>query len=207
MPTNNKTVYTVGHSNHDIEYFLELLQEYKIDCIVDVRSVPASSYNPQYNREPLSAFLKLHSINYLHFGKEFGARLTDSDYWDEEGRVDFRLWQKSRPFQDGVERVDMGAEKGFRIALMCSEGNPLECHRFSMISGYLEENGMEVRHILKDKKLMTNAELEQAALEKYKKKIPQPSLFEPNVDEKMQRAAAYRLHNQEVGWKSKDGGR
>ena len=203
MTPEKKQIFTIGHSNHEIDFFLELLQTYSINCIVDVRSVPASSYNPQYNQKPLSAFLNLHNINYLHFGEEFGARIDDADYWDEEGTVDFKNWQKSRPFQDGIERVDIGTEKGFRIALMCSEGNPLECHRFSMISGYLEENGMEVQHILKDKSTISNQELEEKALKKYKKKIPQPSLFEPNVDEKAQLEAAYRIHNKEVGWNGK----
>jgi len=197
----NKTIYTIGHSNHDIDFFLELLQSQEINCVVDVRSIPASKYNPQFNQKPLSAFLKNKEITYMHFGEEFGARQTDEKLLDENGCVNFVWFRKTRAFQDGVERIDMGVDKGFKIALMCSEGNPLECHRFSMISGYLEEIGMTVQHILKDKTLLSNEEFEQQLLKKFKKKIPQPSLFNPNVDKDAQLKAAYALHNQWIGWK------
>ncbi len=197
----NKTIYTIGHSNHEIDFFLELLQSQKIDCVVDVRSTPASKYNPQFNQKPLAAFLKNKEIIYLHFGQEFGARQEDDGLLDENGCVNFAWFRKTRAFQDGIERVDIGLSKGFRIALMCSEGNPLECHRFSMISVYLEEIGIEVKHILKDKSLLSNEQLEGQLLKKFKKKLPQPSLFEPNVDTKAQLKAAYELHNQWIGWK------
>jgi len=72
-------VYTIGHSNHPNDYFIELLKPFSISCIIDVRSVPASSYNPQFNLENLQYSLKTNNIKYLHFGEEFGARHTDSE--------------------------------------------------------------------------------------------------------------------------------
>ena len=157
---DNKTIYTIGHSNHEIDYFLELLQSQKINCVVDVRSIPASKYNPQFNQKPLGAFLKKNEIIYMHFGDEFGARQEDEKLLDENGCVNFIWFQKTRAFQEGIERIDIGLEKGFKIALMCSEGNPLECHRFSMISVYLESIDIEVQHILKNKTLLSNLALE-----------------------------------------------
>jgi uncharacterized protein (DUF488 family) len=82
-------IYTVGHSTHPLNYFLSLLQEYGINCLVDVRSVAASRYNPQYNKEPLSNFLKNNGIVYMHLPEEFGARHSDPDLLDEKGKVDF----------------------------------------------------------------------------------------------------------------------
>lgn len=76
---NKPIIYTVGHSTHQSDYFLELLQAYSINCLIDVRSVAASSYNRQYNKEPLSNFLKNNGIIYLHFAEEFGARHTDPE--------------------------------------------------------------------------------------------------------------------------------
>lgn len=198
---DSKIIFTVGHSNHEIDFFLELLQSQGINCVVDVRSIPASKYNPQFNQRPLSAFLKNNGINYMHFGQEFGARQDAEELLDENGCVNFAWVRKTRAFQEGVERIDIGVEKGFNIVLMCSEGNPLECHRFSMISGYLEEIGITVKHILKDKTVLSNSELEQQLMKKFKKKLPKPSLFEPDVDEKTQLKAAYVLHNQWIGWK------
>lgn len=82
---------------------------------------------------------------------------------------------------------------------MCSEADPLDCHRFAMVSEFLNRNGFEVRHILKDRTLLTNAELEELLLKKYAKKLPQTSLFEA-VTPAQQLAAAYRLCNREIGF-------
>jgi uncharacterized protein (DUF488 family) len=193
-------IYTVGHSTHQIDYFLELLKEYSINCLIDVRSVAASSYNPQYNQEPLSNFLKNNGITYLHFAEEFGARHTDPDLLDEEGKVDFEKIRKSWLFKNGVERLWLGLDTGFTIALMCSEGEPFDCHRFSMISIALEKDGFEVKHILKDKTLKNNAELEKQLLRKYDKKIPKPDIFQPNISADDQLKAAYRLRNKEIAY-------
>src|SRR5881227_321241 len=127
-------IYTIGHSSHQIDYFLELLKIFSINCVIDVRSIAASSYNPQFNKEPLSNFLKNNQIAYLHFAEEFGARHTDPDLLDEEGKVDFEKVRMAWLFKSGVERLWKGVEKGFIIALMCSEAEPFDCHRFSMIS-------------------------------------------------------------------------
>lgn len=192
-------VYTIGHSTHPIDYFLELLREYNINCIVDVRSVPASAYNPQFNKEPFKSFLKSHQISYLSFAEEFGARQTDSSLLDENGQLDFVLVRKSFVFKQGLERIWQGIEKNFVIAVMCSESEPLDCHRFSMVSVGLEKDGIEVKHILKDKSVKTNTELEQTLLKKYEKKLPQSDLFNVVTIEE-QLAVAYRLKNKEIGY-------
>lgn len=193
-------VYTIGHSNNTIEEFLDLLTAYSINCLIDVRSVAASTYNPQYNKQPLSAFLKANGIAYLHFAEEFGARHSDPDLLDEEGKVDFNLVRKSRPFKNGVERLWQGIEKGFAITLMCSESDPFDCHRFSMIAIALEKEGFEVKHILKDKTITTNAELENQLLKKYDKKLPRPDMFRPDITTADQLKAAYRLRNKEIAF-------
>ena len=193
-------IYTVGHSTHQLEYFLELLREYSVNCLVDVRSVAASGYNPQYNKEPLSNFLKNNQIAYLHFAEEFGARHNDPDLLDEDGKVDFGKVRKSWNFKRGVERLWQGIDKKFVIALMCSESEPLDCHRFSMVSIALENDGFEVKHILKDKTTKSNAELELQLLKKYDKKIPKPDIFEPNVTVDDQLKVAYRLRNKEIAY-------
>ena len=193
-------IYTIGHSNHPIDYFLELLLEYSVNCVVDVRSVAASGYNPQYNQEPLFNFLKKNQIAYLHFGDEFGARHKDPDLLDEDGKVDFEKVRKSWNFQKGVERLREGIDRNFTIALMCSESDPLDCHRFSMVSIALDKDGFEVRHILKDKTVKTNSELEIQLLKKYDKKLPKPDIFQPNITISDQLVVAYKLRNKEIAY-------
>lgn len=202
---HKKIIYTIGHSNHPAEYFLELLQLQGVDCVVDVRSTPASQYNPQYNKPALTSFLKDNGILYLHFGKEFGARRTNPALYNIEGKVDFEKVQATEAFQEGVRRLEEGVEKGFTPALMCAEADPLECHRFSMVAAYLETHGFEVWHILKDKEeAVSHAELEKELLKRYAKKLPQPDIFHPGITREDQIRAAYRLHNRQVGWSPKE---
>jgi uncharacterized protein (DUF488 family) len=193
-------IYTIGHSTHSIDVFHDLLKTFSITCLIDVRSIAASSYNPQYNKEPLSNFLKANGIVYLHFAEEFGARHTDPDLLDEEGKVDFELVRKSWNFKNGVERLWQGLDKGYTIALMCSESEPFDCHRFSMVSIALQKDGFDVNHILKNKTIKTNTELERQLLKKYEKKIPQPDMFQPYISIDDQLKVAYRLRNKEIAF-------
>jgi len=188
-------IYTVGHSTHPPNYFLSLLREYNIDCVVDVRSLAASSYNPQYNEEPLSNFLKNNGIIYMHLPEEFGARHSDPDLLDEKGKVDFVKVRKSRRFKNGVDRLLSGIDKGYKIALMCSESDPFDCHRFSMITVALQQAGFEVLHIMKDKTLKSTSDLEQLLLKRYASLLPKRDMFQPDVTVEDQLNVAYRLRN------------
>lgn len=196
---NNK-IYTIGHSTHSQDYFLELLATYSINCVVDVRSIAASSYNPQYNKSVLYDFLKSADIEYLHFSKEFGARHDDPALLDKDGKVDFDKVRKTQDFKLGIERIKKGIKKGFTIALMCSEAEPFDCHRFSLVSIGLIEEGFIVEHILKDKSVKRNVELENQLLKRYDKKLPKPSMFEPNVSLDDQLKMAYQLRNKDIAY-------
>ncbi len=197
---NKPVIYTIGHSTHLPDFFLELLKAFAINCLIDVRTTAASAYNPQYNKEPLSNFLKNNGITYLHFAEEFGARYSDPDLLDEDGKVDFDKVRKTGAFKNGVERLWAGIDKGFTIALMCSESEPFECHRFSMISVALNKDGFEVKHILKDKTIVANEELEKQLLKKYDAKLPKPDMFNPNITKEQQLEAAYRLRNKDIAF-------
>ena len=196
-------LYSVGHSNQSQEEFLELLKKHDVNCIVDVRSVPASKYTPQFNMEPLKWFLKKNDIQYLHFGEEFGARRTDS--LNIEGQVDFEQAVRTTNFNRGVERLMNGLQKGFRISLMCSEANPLECHRFSLVSRYFYDNGLDVQHILKDGELASHEVLEKEMIDEYlhskKPKLADIDQLFGSYTADDQRCDAYRLKNKEIGYK------
>jgi uncharacterized protein (DUF488 family) len=193
-----KTLYTVGHSTHEISYFIDLLTSYNVNCVVDVRTLAASRFNPQYNKSALSASLRDNKITYLHMPDEFGARHTDPSLLTN-GRVDFDKVRKSENFLKGVERLRHGVNKGFTIAMMCAESEPLECHRFSLISFALKDE-FDIIHILKDKTSITQHDLEQELLKKYKKKLLTSDLFQSahTYDERLK--AAYRLQNDEIGY-------
>ena len=109
-------IYTIGHSTHPIAYFIELLKCYNVNCVVDVRSLAASRFNPQYNKKSLATSLNSQRIEYLHFGEEFGARQIDPSLLDEEGRVDFEKIRNSEKFTRGIERLTKRLREGYSIA-------------------------------------------------------------------------------------------
>lgn len=195
-------LYTIGHSNHQLTDFRNLLLKYGIDCIVDVRSIPASKYSPQFNKETLQGFLRSYNMDYQFFGYELGARRNDS--FNELGYVDFELTVQTALFQEGVHKLTPLLEKK-NIALMCSEADPLECHRFSLVGRYYHEEGLDVNHILKDATISSHETLEQEMIKNY---LHSRKPLLPNIDELFgtytaedQRRDAYRLKNKEIGFR------
>ena len=140
-------VYTVGHSNHPIEEFLKLLVKHNINCVCDVRSMPYSRFTEQYNRENIKEYLSEHNIKYLFFGEEFGARREEKGLLTD-GMVDFEKVAKNEKFIKGINRIEKGLEKGYRIALMCTEKEPIECHRTILVSRNLYLKGMVILHTI-----------------------------------------------------------
>jgi uncharacterized protein (DUF488 family) len=142
------TLYTIGHSNHPIEAFIALLTSNRITAIADVRSRPYSRRNPQFNKERLAASLAEHHIAYVFLGKELGARSDDPSCY-EGGKVQYQRLAATALFQSGIQRVLIGAGK-YRLALMCAEKEPLDCHRTLLVTRALEKAGASIGHILSD---------------------------------------------------------
>ena len=143
-----KNIYTIGHSIHTAERFIELLKLNGITAVCDVRSSPYSSYNPQFNRETIQSELKKHGMAYVYLGKELGPRSDDPGCY-ENGRVQYGLLAETDLFHEGIRRVKEGM-KSYRIALMCSEKDPVMCHRTILVCRRLAADGMDIRHILDD---------------------------------------------------------
>ena len=195
-------LYTIGHSNHTQDEFLRLLNTHCVNCVVDVRSVPASSHNPQFNQEPLGWFLREKNIDYQFLGRELGARRMDCI--NQDGQVDFERAIHTTLFQDGVDKL-MRLLDTKTVTLMCSEAEPLECHRFALVARYFHEHGVEVFHILKDASLVSHHSLEQKMVDTYLH-AKRPVLAQ--VDELFgtytaedQRRDAYRIKNAAIGYK------
>ena len=200
--TMNNRLYSIGHSNQSQEEFLGMLNAFDINCVVDVRTVPASKYSPQFNQEPLRMFLNRNGIEYLHFGEEFGARR--SDCLDDNGMVNFEAAVETPNFKHGVTRIIHGLEQDYRIAFMCSEAEPLECHRFALVSRYFHDNGIDVQHIRKGSVLVSHSDLEKEMIQEYlhskKYHLSEVDNMFGSYTEEEQRIDAYRLKNKEIGY-------
>lgn len=141
-------VYTIGHSNHTSERFLELLLQHRVSAVADVRSHPFSRLHPQFNRDSLQTTLRFAGIAYVFLGRELGARSDDSDCY-VDGKVQFDRLGRTQLFQEGLSRIIKGSETE-RIAMMCAEKDPLTCHRTILVARHLADLQIEVRHILAD---------------------------------------------------------
>lgn len=139
-------VYTVGHSTLPLADFLEVLACNEITVLADVRSSPYSRFNPQFNKESLKEELQAQGILYGSLGKELGARSDDPSCYSN-GQVQFDRLAETKLFESGIERIRNGASQ-YRIALMCAEREPLECHRTILVARELEKCDVEIRHIL-----------------------------------------------------------
>lgn len=159
-------IYTIGHSTHTIEDFIKLLVNNGINSIADVRSSPYSKYSPQFNRDALKLELEKKGIKYVFMGDELGARRSEPGVIEPDGKVNFDKVRKLDAFIKGIERLKTGVEKGFKIAIMCSEKDPFECHRFSLVCYSLKKQGLQIEHILEDGSTLDNNELEKRLLGK-----------------------------------------
>lgn len=160
-------MFTIGHSTDTVESFIEYLKHHQIDTIVDVRSIPYSRFVSQFNKEQLSDVLKKKNIFYIPMGGNLGARYEEKELLFEDGKVDFAKVVITKRFQDGINRLETGIKKGHKIALMCSEKNPIECHRFSLISNCFRKKGFVVNHIV-GKDVYEHKLLENKLLDYYK---------------------------------------
>ena len=139
-------ILSIGHSTHSIDTFLSLLERHSVTVVADVRSSPFSRHNPQFNRYELKSALKVAGIGYVFLGRELGARSDNlSDY--KGNRVIYSRLAASEHFQSGISRVLAGSIE-HRIALMCAEKEPLDCHRTILVAQALAKRGAVIEHIL-----------------------------------------------------------
>ena len=174
----NPEILTIGHSTHSIERFLELLSVHGVTAVADVRSAPYSRYQPEFNREVLHQSLADHGVAYVFLGMELGARPNDQSLYDE-GRVQFDRVAQTNRFRGGLNRVLQGAER-YRLALMCAEKEPLDCHRTLLVGRELEARGVQISHVLADGRLESSAEAMSRLLQLFK--LPEEDLFRTRTD-------------------------
>ena len=158
MDSAGLTIYTIGHSNVPVEQFTQLLQQFNIRFLVDVRSSPYSRFTTQFNREEFQHLQAMQPFKYFYAGKALGGRPEDNAYYDAEGFVLYNEIAKSPTFQEGLMKLLQLARQA-ATAVMCSEEDPHECHRRLLIAKTLVDEGVTVRHIRGDGRLQTEEDL------------------------------------------------
>lgn len=154
-------IYTIGYATKPIETFLAQLNQYRVNAVADVRSVPFSNAFFDYHQPAIKSSLDAAGIKYVYLGNELGPRSKQCEHYDASGQVQFSLLMQSPLFLKGIDRLMLGVGRGYRIALMCAEKSPLDCHRSLLIGYYLlHEKNIELGHVLHDGNLILQSDLE-----------------------------------------------
>jgi uncharacterized protein (DUF488 family) len=144
-----KIIYTIGHSSRSIEEFIELLKAHEIQKIIDVRTIPRSRHNPQFNQDALKASLTKAKIGYRHLKELGGLRHAKKDSintgWENASFRGYADYMQTEDFWKGIEKLEKIAEK-HKCAIMCAEAVPWRCHR-SLIADALTYRKWKVFHI------------------------------------------------------------
>jgi uncharacterized protein (DUF488 family) len=175
VPHTNPSVYTVGHSNHRLEDFLRLLENHGIQAVADVRSSPFSRHVPHFNRDALEQTLKAHGFMYVFLGHLVGGRPEGDRFYDNEEHVRYDKLAESSEFKLGISRIMEGISK-YRVALLCGEEDPTDCHRRLLIGRVLTAKGVAVDHIRRNGSAQSQKDL--AAEEHDRKARGQEALFD-----------------------------
>lgn len=164
--TERIPIYTIGYGNRTITQFIDILNQYQIAFVIDVRSKPYSRFNPDYTKDALEKHLREHTIRYVFMGDTLGGQPSDKtcyredDKADEAGEdeiedkgggkkliVDYKKLREKPFFQEGIARLHTAWKKQLKVAVMCSELKPEKCHRSKLIGNTLIEMDIAVAHI------------------------------------------------------------
>ena len=156
---NSEIVYTIGHSNHPIGEFLDLLRLNDVACVLDIRTIPKSRHNPQFGQDVLPASLAEAGIAYRHIAGLGGLRHPRKDSpngaWRNTSFRGYADYMQTAEFAENVEAV-VELARTTRCALMCAESVPWRCHR-SMVADALTVRGVRVEHIINKRERRAHA--------------------------------------------------
>lgn len=189
-----KTLFTIGHSNHEFDVFVALLRRHGVEAVADVRSQPYGRLD-HFHKETLAGALPNRGIRYAFLGQELGARRTERSAY-EGGQASYARIARLPDFLAGLERVRRGLER-HAIALLCSEKEPLDCHRTILVCRHLRGGPFEIAHIHADGTLESHAAAEQRLL---KLTGVEPSLFELDITQRELIERAYDQRGREIAY-------
>ncbi len=201
-------LFSIGHSNIPAERFVAMQRAAGVTAIADVRSTPFSRFCPWFSAKNLAPLLVNEGIGYSAYGVELGGRPRDASLY-RDGVADFEAMARQAEFRAGVDRLvaeaaharGIGRNTG-RICIMCSERQPLECHRCLLVTRALAVRGLNIGHILYDGSIEPHAATEQRLLAL---EGEDQDLFAPGQNERL--AAAYLRRARAVAYRGKSGPR
>lgn len=198
----DKVLLSIGHSQHKIDFFISLLREHNVNYILDVRSTPYSQFAAEYNRESIKTILESNGIAYTFMGNYFGARPSDYSLYSPNGYLDFEKVANCLNFRKAFANVMKGAGQGYRIAFMCTEKDPVECHRAILVTNAFYKAGYSIEHIMPDSTIQTQEDINERLLDMHYPDRNQLSLFATeNLSPEQYLINAYKKQNEKIGYR------
>lgn len=194
---HKKGFLTIGYGNNGLEQIVQKIKELRVNCIVDVRARPYSKFNISFNKEELRARLSEEKISYFWLGSKLGGRYDKISLCDNLGRVDYEKVANSERFKEGITEL-LNIMQKHNVCILCSEKDPLRCHRFLLISRYLKE--YNIHHVMPDFTLLSNSALEEK-LFKLNSGQRQLSIFSEDNEESFE-TKAYRAQSLKTAYVS-----
>jgi len=152
-------IYTIGYGAREIEAFVAVLRANDIAFLIDVRSKPYSRYKPEFSKAALEQHLKTAGIRYVFMGDTLGGQPDDPDCYDDNQKIDYDQVRQKPFYLMGIGRLRQAWQQQRRVAIMCSEGRPEQCHRSHLIAKTLVDQGVGVAHIDENDQLITQEEV------------------------------------------------
>ncbi len=146
MSNDLPPIYTVGYGRRSLDELIALLQAHAITFVIDVRSAPYSRYKPEFSRPALEGSLRAAGLRYVYMGDVLGGQPADPTLY-RDGKVAYDLVQQQPAYQQGLQRLHTARAQGRRVALLCSEGRPEQCHRSKLIGASLAAAAAPVVHL------------------------------------------------------------
>ena len=192
-------VFTIGHSDHSFDQFLQLVKRHGVEEMIDVRTSPYSRWATDFNREKLEMDLENAGIGYTHLGGTLGGRPRSLDLYDTNWVADYALMSATEDFDDDIGQVERIAEERV-VCLLCSERQPEDCHRALLVAEALVSREVSVHHILVTGDLIEHESLVGRLMVDYQRKSKSADLgMFPSREET--RKAALRWQTKQVAFR------
>lgn len=155
---STQRIFTIGYGGRSSSEVIDHLKRAEVQFVVDVRSSPYSRYQSEFSKEPLERLLARNGMKYVFMGEQLGGRPADDDCYTD-GKVDYGKCRQKSFFMAGIARLLSACEQGLRVCLICSEGRPKDCHRSKLLGVALEEQGVDVQHLMPGGGVSSQAEV------------------------------------------------
>lgn len=198
-------IFAIGHSNYPFEKLVEMLRKHNVNCVVDIRETPYSTYNVQYNKEYFEVTIRQEGFKYIYMGKEFGAKRQTRESYLNKVYADFEKVKEEATFITGIERIKKGCELGYRIVLLGAMQDQIRCHRSILIGRVLNKQGFDVKYILHEGGLGDQDYIEECLLEKYfseRNQLTIDSLLGNDKSREEMVEEGYKLANKDIGYRT-----